>query len=89
VVDDTFAKQASDFLLDAAHGKYDGDLKAADAFLTAISPFAPWATPVMTILDIVSKINTATAPLAVMHDGQGGMVPTTNTRIKDDKFVKG
>jgi hypothetical protein len=78
------AKNASQFLLDLAHGKYNAELALADSALSKIGAVEPWALIVKQVLDAFVVVNRITAPIAVMPDGRGGWVPTTNSRVGPD-----
>ena len=73
------AEQASRFLLALARGDFDTQLAEADQALTAIG--LPWAIMAREALHAFVTINRVTAPGDVQPDGQGGFVPTTNSRI--------
>ena len=73
-------KGASDFLLAASSGKYDGAIADIDKLLSMAGGFLPQAAVAKEILDGLVALNRATAPVAVQTDGQGGWVPTTNSR---------
>jgi hypothetical protein len=84
-MNDTIAKQlskeASDFLLSLARGKYDQELALADSALAKIGIAFPWAIAVRKILNTLVAINKATAPSAVVPDGRAGWVPASNSRV--------
>ncbi len=71
---------ASAFLLGLAHGKYDKDIAAIDQALSMASNFIPQAEIAKEILDGLVELNKATAPDAVVPDGHGGFVPSTNSK---------
>jgi hypothetical protein len=81
---DSAAAEASRLLLDLAHGKYDAELADADSALSKIGAVTPWAFVVKNILDALVAVNKATAPSSVVSDGQGGFVPSTNSKIGPD-----
>jgi hypothetical protein len=84
-MNDTIAKQlskeASDFLLSLARGKYDQELALADSAMAKISIAFPWAITARQILNALVAINKATAPSAVVPDGRAGWVPASNPRV--------
>jgi hypothetical protein len=83
------SKEASDFLLDLAHGKYDSELAIADEVLAKISIAFPWAVTARQVLKTLVAINKLTAPNAVMPDGRGGWVPASNSSIgQHGEFIK-
>ena len=86
---DTAAAEASQSLLDLAHGKYADEVALADQLLTALAPVAPWAAVVKQAMDALVMINKVTAPLQVISDGAGGYVSTTNSRYdpKTGRFL--
>ena len=78
------AQEASQFLLELAHGKYDAELAIADSALAAIGAVEPWALVVKRIVDAFVALNKTTAPQTVVPDGRGGLVPSTNSRAGPD-----
>jgi hypothetical protein len=77
----TLSKDASDFLLAAASGKYDGAISSIDSLLTTFSAILPQAALARELLDGLVALNKATAPMDVVTDGHGGFVPATNSRF--------
>ena len=77
------AADASQFLLDLAHAKYDADIAIADSALEKIGAVQPWALVVKQVLDSLVLLNRITAPVAVVPDGRGGWVPVGNSRFDE------
>jgi hypothetical protein len=77
----TLPKDASDFLIGLASGKYDGAIAGIDKLLTTAGAVIPQAVLAKEILDGLVALNKATAPVAVQSDGRGGFVPTSNSRF--------
>jgi hypothetical protein len=81
-------QQASEFMLDLARGRYNTQLAAVDAALQSASVFMPQALVIKEVMDTFISLNRATAPNAVVSDGQGGWVPASNTLIGPDGRFK-
>jgi hypothetical protein len=75
----TLPKEASDFLLALASGKYTTQLAEFDRLLATVGAAVPQALVAKQLLDGLVDLNKVTAPLQVEPDGQGGFVPTTNS----------
>jgi len=80
--------QASAFLLGVGSGEYDAALAGIDQALTLAGTLLPQALLAKEILDGLVALNKATAPLHVQPDGQGGYVPTTNSRVMPDGSLR-
>jgi hypothetical protein len=78
------SEQASKFLLDLAHGKYDAVIALIDKTLARICIAFSWVITARRVLDMLVAINKATAPSSVVSDGRGGWVLATNSRIGPD-----
>ena len=76
-------KEASDFLLAAASGKYDSKIAEFDKLLSTVGAAIPQVLIAKEILDGLVALNKATAPLQVQADGVGGFVPLHGQSIYD------
>lgn len=79
------SKQASDFLLELAQGKYDREVTMIRRALINLAPIWPPANGILHGLDVLIWVNRKTAPTGgVVPDGRGGYVPASNSRIGPD-----
>ncbi len=83
------SKEASDFLLELAQGKYDREVTMIRRALINLAPIWPPANGILHGLDVLIWVNHETAPTGgVVPDGRGGYVPASNTRIgRDGNFL--
>jgi hypothetical protein len=73
--------EASAFLLGLASGKYDAGIAGMDEAFSIAGSVFPQALVAREIVDGLLALNKATAPVSVVPDGQGGYVPSNNSRF--------
>jgi hypothetical protein len=79
------SKEASQFLLELAQGKYDREITMIRRVLICVASIWPPADGILHGLDVFIWVNRKTVPTGgVVPDGRGGYVPASNSRIGPD-----